>query len=308
MRFSFFHVVGALCAGFLLESCVPLRGSRRAEPEAPPLSARDMKRAVASLNARRHSSLKEWTQRKIGDGRALDYAALRWAVLFQSQKPLRVTLIKTAETDTAKTFEIVTETKGVLGKGMAVPVTADGYFLTASHCVNRPRLALVALASDGECHCVNPDIVWRGNEQKGEPDLALIHAALKPYRIHNLARFDGLKKGPPIFTCGNVSEKRPAIAYSGGCVTSLGSVMTNPPGARWRLLEHTAAVTPGDSGGPVIEERGQVLGIITRASFDLGHDWMRNYRGISVAPDSAWIQSLIEKHRARKSATSRVRK
>ncbi|WP_395740322.1 trypsin-like peptidase domain-containing protein [Prosthecobacter sp.] len=255
MRFSFFHVVGALCVSFLLESCVPFRGSRMAEPEAPPLRARDMQRAVATLNARRPASLKEWTHRKIGDGKALDYAALRWAVLFNSHNVLRV--------------------------------------------ANRPRLALVALASDGEFHCVKPDIVWRGNVQKGEPDLALIHAPLTPYRTHKLAGFDELKKGPPIFTCGNVGEKRPGIAYSGGCVTSLGPVMANPPGARWRLLEHTATVTPGDSGGPVIEAGGQVLGINTRASFDLGHDRLRNYHGVSVAPDSAWIQSLIERHRSR---------
>ncbi|WP_395748463.1 serine protease [Prosthecobacter sp.] len=308
MRFSFFHVVGALCVGFLLASCAPLRDSHKAKPEAPLLSARDMKRAVASLNARRPSSLKEWTHRKIGNEKALDYAALRWTLLFNSQKALRVTLTKIAQTDTTKTYDILPETKGLIDKSMAVPVTEDGYFLTASHCVSRPRLALVALASDGEFHCVKSDVVWRGNVEKGEPDLALIHAPLTPFRTYKLAGFDELKKGPPIFTCGNVSAKRPAIAYSGGYVASLGSVMTNPPGARWRLLEHSAAVTPGDSGGPVIEARGQVLGIITRASFELGHDGMRNYRGVSVAPDSAWIQSLIEKHRARKSATLRVRK
>ncbi len=299
MRFSFFQALGILSVGALLASCVPFRGGRMAEPEALPLSQRDMQRATAILNARRPAGLREWTHRKIGDARALDYAALRWAVLFQSRHAMDVTLVKSAETDRSKTFEIVAETKGALGKGMAVPVTSDGYFLTASHCAHRPRLALVALASDGELHCVTPDIVWRGRVEKGEPDLTLIHAPVTPYQTYKLAGFDELKNGSQIFTCGNASEKRPVIAYSGGSVTRLGSVMANPPGARWRPLEHTAELTPGDSGGPLIEKHGLVIGINTRASFELGRDKMRHYRGISVAPDSAWIRSLIEKHRAR---------
>jgi len=59
----------------------------------------------------------------------------------------------------------------------------------------------------------------------------------------------------------------------------------------------------GDSGGPLVDRHGQLVGINTEflvqpASL-LGIDHLRVYRPTAVAPHPLWLQSLVERDRAR---------
>ena len=60
-------------------------------------------------------------------------------------------------------------------------------------------------------------------------------------------------------------------------------------------------MTPGDSGGPLISEAGELLGINVTvggaAIFPLGLNQIWGYQGTAIAADPGWINSLIDRDR-----------
>lgn len=186
--------------------------------------------------------------------------------------------------------------------GSAVPITHDGYFLTAAHCAdNLTSIQLGILTRDKTYAIVRARVIWKsaGPSEKG-PDVALLHAPLVPFLAMNMADPDQLRIGLPVLTSGCAENKR---SQSGGKIISLGQRETDSSGAHWRRMGHSAPTAVGDSGGPVIGPDGQLLAITTagywRVAFPLGLQQVWGYQGVSVAPDPVWIMSLIKQDRVR---------
>lgn len=310
-RMRFVSLVGILGAVVLLSGCRLFNGDDTAKSRGRPHTPQELERVTVILNARRSDSLKEWNDRKIGDDDALNYAAVRTAILFPSSPDSKVT-IQERRTAHQVDYSISVHSKE-LEMGSAVPLTADGYFLTAGHCVDKPKLTLIALVKSRALQKTAARVVWRGQEQNGEPDLALIHASLAPYEVLKPAGFVNLEKHIRIYTSGYGTGKFPKNqgqqGSAGGLLLSQGTIQGSPGGVRWRQLHHNAPATPGDSGGPLIDECGQLLGITTMVDYRvvhvLGRDWLWSYKCAAVAPDPAWLQSLVERDRAQRRKASR---
>ncbi len=118
-----------------------------------------------------------------------------------------------------------------------------------------------------------------------------------------MAPLESHHRNQPILTSGVGSNGFPKLKQgaSGGLLTEIGKPRVEPGGGKWLPFSHTAPLAPGDSGGPVIGEDGQLLGINTAiagaAIFPLGLNQIWRYRGTGEAADPAWIQSLIEQDR-----------
>jgi hypothetical protein len=61
----------------------------------------------------------------------------------------------------------------------------------------------------------------------------------------------------------------------------------------------------GDSGGPVVDESGRLLGVSSAILLDgyrelAGHPILRGYRCQAYCADPDWIQDLIARDRARR--------
>lgn len=189
--------------------------------------------------------------------------------------------------------------------GSAAALTADGYFLTAAHC-DGPEI----FTWSGAPRLVSRHVrtVWRGDPAKGGPDLAVVHAPVRPPLWFSLAPADGPAGKRTRVLAGGYGdwsslEKNPGGA-SGGRVIRCGPWRDGPAGERWREISHNAALVPGDSGGPVVTEDGKLLGVSSTVSGSLvnlfSRDFVVRYESTAICPDAGWIDQLIEDDRARR--------
>ncbi len=200
--------------------------------------------------------------------------------------------------------------------GSAVPISADGYFLTAAHCVEEPEpLTLVAVTKDKSLARATARIVWTAGRVQEEPDLALIHADIQPHGFYALADpakvKDDLAVGAGAWSMfGEESGERSLAA---GNILSVVPLKTPTHGCLGRKVYHDVPLCHGDSGGPLISPDGYLVAINSRvgawphtmARLFLHCDGSKGkplsgYASSGIAPDAAWLQRLIAADRAAK--------
>jgi S1-C subfamily serine protease len=199
------------------------------------------------------------------------------------------------------------------GFGSAVPVTGDGYFLTAAHCVNAPRkLKVLTLNQNLRLEQAPARVVWRGQPTFGGADLALIHAPLRPVGPFVLADPTKLRPGDTVGLAGwsklGLKTKSGAAA---GQILAISQEHREAQGVPWRLITHDAPFNSGDSGGPLIAPDGQLVAINAQiipsplAFFRAAIGWNgpanvpnKGYVSRAFAPDRAWLERTIRADRA----------
>jgi len=141
------------------------------------------------------------------------------------------------------------------GAGSGVVVTPDGYLLTNEHVVQRVTEARVAFV-DGR----SAPAVVAGRDPA--TDLAVLRAQAGALPYAQLASAQRLRTGQLVIAVGNPLGFESTV--STGVVSALGRSLRSRQG---RLIEgvvqHTAALNPGNSGGPLIDAHGHVSGINT---------------------------------------------
>jgi len=141
------------------------------------------------------------------------------------------------------------------GAGSGVVVTPDGYLLTNEHVVQRVNEARVAFV-DGR----SVPAVVAGRD--AATDLAVLRAQAGALPYAQLASGQRLRAGQLVVAVGNPFGFESTV--SAGVVSALGRSLRSRQG---RLIEgvvqHTAALNPGNSGGPLVDAAGRVVGINT---------------------------------------------
>jgi S1-C subfamily serine protease len=141
------------------------------------------------------------------------------------------------------------------GMGSGFLIASDGFALTNSH-VAQGRKRLKATTEDGDS--LDADLV--GDDPA--TDTALIRLSARDLPFAELGDSDALQVGQLVIAMGYPLGFRSTV--STGVVSALGRAMRSQQG---RLIEsivqHTAPLNPGNSGGPLVDSRGRVMGINT---------------------------------------------
>lgn len=146
------------------------------------------------------------------------------------------------------------ETKQIQEKiGVGLVVKEDGYLMTNAHLVEGAREIFVKL--------------WRRKEIAAklqgiakESDLALLKVPLKNLPLPNFGISQKIKLGEPVIAIG-----KPFLISKNYLITSgiISSLPVNLPKGSPKLLQTDAAISPGNSGGPLVNIKGEVIAITT---------------------------------------------
>jgi S1-C subfamily serine protease/WD40 repeat protein len=164
----------------------------------------------------------------------------------------------------------------VTGSGFVI--TADGYVVTCAHVLEDSALVDVTLA--GKVHRA------RVIELEPKPDLALlkIDASGLVALSFNMAP---VETGVDVWVFGFPLRRE----LGGSLSVTRGTVSSTIVRKGQKFLQIDAAVNPGNSGGPLIDERGEVIGVVTAK---LAGELISN---VAFAVPTDQVQKLLARHK-----------
>ena len=189
------------------------------------------------------------------------------------------------------TVTVLGEGKDGYGVGTGIIISADGYILTNYHVI-------------AGCHSCQ---VWITNEYNVDEeytaflvggdmdhDLAVLKIMGFDLPVAELGVSDALAIGDPVYAIGNPLGLELRSTFTDGIVSAVNRDM-DVDGITMTLIQTNAELNSGNSGGPLINRYGQVVGINTIKMMS-GYENTVEGLGFAIPTSLAikWINEIIE--------------
>ncbi|MCC8356834.1 MAG: S1C family serine protease [Oscillospiraceae bacterium] len=150
--------------------------------------------------------------------------------------------------------------------GSGIILSEDGYILTNYHVIESAYTGgytVNVMLHDGETYAADVTGV------ESDSDLAVLKIEAEGLNAATLGDSDALAVGQTIYAVGNpLGELTYTMTY--GIVSALDRLITTDENITVNMFQIDAAVNSGNSGGPVYNAYGQVVGIVTAKYSDDG--------------------------------------
>ena len=189
---------------------------------------------------------------------ATDNTALSAADIYKKVAPAVVMVSTKSVQSVNGWFQQETE-----GMGSGFIINNDGYILTNYHVIDGAKEVTVTL-SDGQE--VTASVVNYDSDQ----DVAMIkiNQDIEVPGVVELGDSDALQPGEEVLAIGNPLSKELSSTLTKGIVSALNRSIETETGVSTNLIQTDTAINSGNSGGPLINTKGEVIGINTLKASD----------------------------------------
>jgi S1-C subfamily serine protease len=141
------------------------------------------------------------------------------------------------------------------GSGSGFIFSSDGLIFTNSHVVNGAEKIMVSLLNENE---IEGFLIGKDPDT----DLAILKIYSEGYSVAKLGDAQDLKIGQFVIAIGNPYGYQHTVTT--GVVSALGRTLQTQSGKLVdNVIQSDAALNPGNSGGPMINTDGEVIGVNT---------------------------------------------
>jgi Do/DeqQ family serine protease len=167
-----------------------------------------------------------------------------------------------------------------VGTGSGVIISSDGYIITNNHVIKGASEIEVTL---------NNKKVMKAEIIGADPtnDIALLKVDSKDLPYISFGNSDGLKIGEWVLAVGNPYNLTSTV--TAGIISAKGRDLKGNGNVTESFIQTDAAVNPGNSGGALVNTRGELIGINTAISSQTG-----SFVGYSFAVPSNIAKKVIE--------------
>jgi len=170
---------------------------------------------------------------------------------------------------------IVTIHGGASGKsvGAGFLVNPDGLLVTNKHVVGAEHTVSVELLGD---HSYQGEVIYADPKY----DLALVQLPIHNFPVLTFGDLAKLKKGDTVIAIGTALGQPHTVTR--GIISNLDIAVKEQ-----HYLQTDAALNPGNSGGPLLDERGHVIGVCTAM--------VKNAQSVGLAVPISDVLAMLER-------------
>lgn len=256
------------------------------------------------------ASLAPYSEHKIKDSTLDEHFGGRTAFLIGAES-LEIKdhnqISSTEDEDTVEaSFTIRLDPGEHLEVGTAIAIDPRGYFITAGHCIGGQEIYAAYIDHKRESVIEKVEPIWIRESSYPEVDFALFRVEGKPAQTFDWAETFDI--GETAFSSGATvkmdEEEDPPFQLT---TDSFAGELKKTRDVRFQktkfqLIWHRSPVRKGNSGGPLVNADGELIGVNYAATSPIKRATGAEITpmGYAIRPDIDWVRNLIEEDWAKR--------